>query len=52
MYMRSDIHSQIKAAAALRNISMSLLVHRAVYNYLKEEDRVTLQPESIHHSRQ
>lgn len=44
--MRLDMHAQIKAAAALRNISMSLLVHRALYNYLKKD------PISLDSSRQ
>jgi len=36
--MRIDMHAQVKAAAALRNISMNLLVHKALYNYLKRSD--------------
>jgi len=33
--VHKKFHKEIKVAAALRNISMSLLIHRAIYQYLR-----------------
>lgn len=41
MHMRIDMHCQLKAAAALKNISISLLVHRALYQYLTDIKKET-----------
>jgi len=33
--VHKKFHKEIKVAAALRNISMSLMIHRAIYQYLR-----------------
>jgi predicted HicB family RNase H-like nuclease len=35
--MHNDLHKRLKIEAALRNISMNLLVHKAIYYYLYEK---------------
>lgn len=35
--VHQDTHTEIKVAAAMRNISMSLLIHRAIAQYLRKE---------------
>jgi predicted HicB family RNase H-like nuclease len=39
MTMNSNFHQEVKIAAALRGISINLLIHRALYKYLRIEDR-------------
>ncbi len=35
--MNEALHKEIKVAAALRNMSMSLIMHKALYQYLRRE---------------
>lgn len=36
--INEELHKDLKVAAAMRGISMSLLIHRALYKYLRIED--------------
>ncbi len=38
MRVSEKMHTDIKTAAAIRGISISLLIHRALYRYLRIED--------------
>lgn len=35
--VHQDLHKEIKTVAAMCNISMSLLIHKALYQYLRKE---------------
>jgi predicted HicB family RNase H-like nuclease len=37
--VNKELHKDIKIAAAIRNISMSLLIHRAIYQYLRIDQK-------------
>jgi hypothetical protein len=40
--VRQELHKEVKVASAIRNISISLLIHRAIYQYLRKEERDNL----------
>jgi hypothetical protein len=34
--LHEDLHAKLKATAAMRGISMSLMMHKAIYQYLRK----------------
>jgi len=37
--LNEELHRELKIAAALRNMSMSLILHKAIYQYLRRGDK-------------